>query len=111
MPFLGFNPVGEAARGAIDTVIAVQLAGALAAGLVVGIFGRRRLLDALLLLVFFIGPWSAQLRTFQDLTRPFIFAIDWQSVIPVGYALVALVFLGVGSAAARYRATRVPTIP
>lgn len=110
-PFLGFNPLGDAASGAINTVIAVQLAGALAAGLVVGIFGRRWLRDAFILLVFFVGPWSPQLRRFQDVPRPFILAIDWQLFTPVGYALVAVLGVGISAVAARYRATRVPTIP
>jgi hypothetical protein len=111
IPLLGPFPVGDAARGAINTVIGAQLVGALAAGLVIGAFGKRHGLDALLLVVFFIGPWSPQLRVPDLFIRPFILAIDWPLFTPVGYALVALLGLAIGAATARYRATRVPTIP
>ena len=111
VPFLGFYPVGEAGRDAINTVIAVQVLAALAAGLVLGTFGRRHALDALVIVVYFIGPWSPQLRVPDVFYGGFMFFKDWQTVIPVGYALVALIGLGVGAVVARYRATRVPTIP
>ncbi|HEV2011924.1 MAG TPA: hypothetical protein VGS17_12955 [Candidatus Limnocylindria bacterium] len=111
VPFLGVSPVGEAAHGAFYWVIAVQLLGALAAGLVLGAFGRRHLIDAVVIVVFFIGPWSPQLRVPELFYVGFHLASDWQLFIPVGYALVALLGLGVGTVAARYRATSVPTIP
>lgn len=111
VPFLGQSPVGEAAGGAINTIIAVQLVGALAGGLVAGFFGKRRILDGLVLALYFIGPWWPQLLTFRDSPRPLILAIDWQLLTPVGYALVAVLGLALGAVVARYRATSVPTIP
>jgi hypothetical protein len=111
VPFLGLAPVGEAAGGAINTVIGVQLLGALTAGLMIGAFGKRHVTDALVLVVYFIGPWSPQLRAPDLFYGPFILAIEWQFFVPVGYALVAVVGLAIGAAAARYRATRMPTIP
>jgi hypothetical protein len=111
VPFLGFAPLGEAARGAVNTVIGVQLLGAAVAGLIIGALGKRRAIDAFVLVIYFVGPWSPQLRAPDLFYGPFILAIDWQFFIPVGYALAAMVGLASGAAAARYRATRIPTIP
>ena len=111
VPFLGFAPLGEAARGATNTIIGGQLVGALAAGTVLGWFGKRHVTDAIILVVYFIGPWSPQLRAPDLFHRPFDIAIDWPFFIPVGYMLVALIGLALGVIGARYRATRLPTIP
>ena len=111
VPFLGVAPLGDAARGATNTIIGGQLVGALAAGVVLGWFGRHHLIDAVIVLVYFVGPWSPQLRVPDLFYRPFDIAIDWPLFIPVGYALVTLIGLALGVIGARYRATRVPTIP
>ena len=111
VPFLGLYPLGEAGGAAIGTVIAVQLFGAVVAGLVVGMFGRRHLFDALVIVVYFLGPWSPQLRIPDRFYGGFHLASDWQLFVPVGYAAVTLLALAAGSVAARYRATSVPTIP
>jgi hypothetical protein len=111
VPFVGSSPTGQSAREALNWIIAVQALGAAVLGLVVGYFGRWRVADVVLIAMFFVGPWLPQLRTFQDAPRPFIFAIDWTLVTPVLYAAVALLGLAIGSVAARYFATRTPTIP
>lgn len=111
IPFLGVLPVGDAGRSAINTVIGVQLVGALVAGLVIGSFGRRHAIDAIVLLVYFIGPWSPQLRVPDQFVTGFHVERDWQVFIPVGYTLVALLGLAIGAVGRRYRAERVPTIP
>lgn len=111
VPFVGSSPTGQSARDALNWIIAAEALGAAVFGLVVGYFGRWRLADMVLIAVFFVGPWLPQLRTFQDAPRPFILAIDWTLVTPVLYAAVALLGLSVGAAAARYFATRTPTIP
>jgi hypothetical protein len=112
VPFLGRMPVGPSATGAINTIIGFELLGALAAGVVLGSFGKRHLFDALILIVSLIGPWVAQL--FMPNRFPpggFVLWRDWQIVVPVGYALMALAGMAVGLRLTRYRATRVPTIP
>ena len=111
VPFLGISPLGDAARGATNTIIAGQVIGALAAGAVLGAFGARHVIDAIILVVYFIGPWSPQLRIPDQFYVGFHLERDWQLFIPVGYALVALIGLTIGVIGARYRATRVPTIP
>ena len=111
VPFLGVAPVGDAARGAINTVISGQLLGALAAGLVIGALGKRHVVDALVLVIYFLGPWSPQLRVPDVFYTGFRIEKDWQAVIPVGYALVAILGLAIGAVVTRYRATRVPTTP
>lgn len=111
VPFLGWYPLGEAGGAAIGAVIAVQLLGAVVAGLVVGTFGRRHVIDALVIVVYFLGPWSPQLRIPDRSYGGFHLASDWRLFVPVGYAVVALLALAAGSVAARYRAARVPTIP
>ena len=111
VPFLGVAPLGEAARAATNTIIGGQVVGALAAGVVLGSFGRRHVTDAVILVVYFIGPWAPQLRIPDLFYRPFNIAIDWPFLVPVGYSLVALIGLALGDIGARYRATRVPTIP
>ena len=111
IPFVGPSPTGQSALAALNWVIAGDALGAAASGLVVGYFGRWRVADAALVAVFFVGPWLPQLRTFQDAPRPFIFAIDWTLVTPVLYAAIALLGWVAGSVAARYFATRTPTIP
>ena len=111
MPFVGPSPTGQSALEALNWIIAVQALGAAVLGLVLGYFGRWRVADVVAVAVFFVGPWLPQLRTFQNAPRPFIFAIDWTLVTPVLYAAVALLGLAVGSVAARYFATRTPTIP
>lgn len=111
VPFVGSSPTGQSALEALNWVIAAETLGAAVSGLVVGFFGRWRVPDAMLIVVFFVGPWLPQLRIFQDAPRPFIFAIDWTLVTPALFALVALLGQWVGAAAARYFATRTPTIP
>jgi hypothetical protein len=111
IPLLGPFPVGDAARGAINTVIGMQILGALAAGAVVGTFGRRHVLDAVILVLFFIGPWSPQLRVPDVFYGGFHIERDWQTVTPVVFALVALLGLAIGALQRRYRAVSVPTIP
>ena len=111
VPLLGANPVGEAVQGAINTITAVQLMGAVAGGFVVGFLAKRRIFAALVLVLYFIGPWWPQLLTFRDSPRPLILAIDWRLLTPVGYVLVAVLSLVVGAVVARYRATSIPTIP
>lgn len=111
IPFLGVAPLGEAARGATNTIIGGQLVGALAAGMLLGWFGKRHVIDAVIILVYFVGPWSTQLRVPDLFYAGFHFERDWQLFIPVGYALVALIGLTVSVVVARYRATRLPTIP
>ena len=111
LPFVGTSPTGQSALEALNWIIAVQALGAAVLGLVVGYFGRWRVADVLLIVVFYVGPWLPQLRTFQDAPRPFTFAIDWTLVTPVLYAAIALLGLVAGSVAARYFATRTPTIP
>ena len=111
VPFVGSSPTGQSAREALNWIIAVEALGAAVLGLVVGYFGRWRVADVMLIAVFFVGPWLPQLRTFQDAPRPFIVAIDWTLVTPVLYAAIALLGLVAGSVAARYFATRTPTIP
>jgi hypothetical protein len=111
LPFVGSSPTGRSALEALNWIIAVEALGAAVLGLVVGYFGRWRVADVVLIAMFFVGPWLPQLRTFQDAPRPFIFAIDWTLVTPVLYAAVALLGFAAGSVAARYFATRTPTIP
>jgi hypothetical protein len=111
VPFVGSSPTGQSALDALNWVIAAQMLGAAVLGLVVGYFGRWRVTDVVVIAVLFVGPWLPQLRTIQDAPRPFIFAIDWTLVTPVLFVAVALLGLGVGSIAARYFATRTPTIP
>lgn len=113
VPFLGAAPVGEASRAAFDVVIAAQLIGAAAAGVILGAFGKRHVVDPVLLVGYFIGPWSPQLRSTGILDppfRPFIFAIDWQMFIPVGYASVAVLALVVARMTVRTRTDRVPRV-
>ena len=111
VPFLGFAPVGEDAREAVNILMGVQVVGALAAGFVVGSLGKRHLIDAVVLVVYFIGPWSPQLRTPDLFSFGFHIERDWQFLVPVGYALAALVGLALGATRSRYFATSTPTIP
>lgn len=111
VPFVGSSPTGQSAREALNWIVAAQALGAAVLGLVVGYFGRWRVADVVLIAVFFVGPWLPQLRTFQDVPRPFNFAIDWTLVTPLLYAAIALLVFAAGSVAARYFATRTPTMP
>ncbi len=96
------------AGAAINTIIGAQLVGALGAGVVLGHFGRRHILDALVLVVFFIGPWAPQLRIFADTPRPFMLSIDWPFFVPVGYAIVSTVGVLIGVGISRYRVRGAP---
>ncbi|MEP7004010.1 MAG: hypothetical protein ABI888_05660 [Chloroflexota bacterium] len=110
VPFLGTAPLGDDSRAAVNTIIIVALIGALAAGLVLGAFGRRHVLDALIVIAYFVGPWSPQLATLRDSPRPFILGIDWQLFVPVGYAIAAVVGLAIGVALARLRHPEASTV-
>ena len=111
VPFLGAAPVGDAARDAANIVIGTQILGALAAGLVCGAFGKRHIIDAAILVGYFVGPWSPQLRVPDLFYTGFHIEQDWRLVVPVGDALVALLGLAIGSIGSRYRTTSIPTIP
>ncbi len=111
VPFVGANPTGQSAFDALNWVIAAQTLGAAVLGLVVGYVGRWRAVDAVLIAVFYLGPWLPQLRTFQDAPRPFNVAIDWTLGTPLLYAAVALLALAAGAVRARYFATSTPTMP
>jgi hypothetical protein len=111
VPFLGAAPVGEAGREAANVVVVAELLGALAAGYVIGRFGRRHVFDAAVLIVYFLGPWSPQLRVPDLFFGGFHLEKDWQVVIPVGYALAGLIGLAVAVLQRRYFATSIPTIP
>jgi len=111
VPFVGANPTGPSAYEALNWIIAAQALGAAALGLVVGLFGRWRVADAIVIGIFYLGPWLPQLRTFQDVPRPFALAVDWMLMTPVLYAAVALIALLISSIAPRYFATSTPTIP
>ena len=111
VPFVGATPTGPSASEALNWIIAAQALGAAALGVVVGRFGHWRALDAIAIAVLYIGPWLPQIRSFQDVPRPFTLAVDWMLMTPVLYAAVALVALAVGSLRSRYFATTTPTIP
>jgi hypothetical protein len=111
LPFVGTTPIGQSALEALNWIIAVQALGTAVLGVVVGYFGRWRVADVTLIVVFYLGPWLPQLRTFQDAPRPFISAIDWTLATPVLYATLAPLGWVAGTVAVRYFATRTPTIP
>jgi hypothetical protein len=62
VPFLGANATGHAGSEALNWIIAAQALGAAALGLVVGLFGRWRAADAIVVAAFYIGPWLPQVR-------------------------------------------------
>ena len=114
VPFVGANPTGESGSEALNWIIAAQALGAAALGLVVGRFGRWRAADAIVVALFYIGPWLPQLRVWQEQLRlglGFVLERDWQLFVPVGYAAIALLGIAIGSAARVHFATRTPTIP
>lgn len=106
LPFGGPTPQGPPAAEAISWLISLQAAGAFAAGVLVGLLGRRVLLNALLFVAFFAGPWIPQIRLLGQVPRPFILSIDWQTFVPVGYAALALFGMLLGLGVTRVRRIR-----
>jgi hypothetical protein len=114
IPFVGANPTGAAGSDALNWIIAAEGIGAAALGLVAGRFGRRPFTDAVIIAVFYIGPWLPQVRFWREQSPPglgFVLERDWQLIVPIAYVMVALVALAIGAMARGQRATSTPTIP
>jgi len=96
VPFVGRAPVGTPAADAFNWVIGGQAIGAIALGIIIGVLGKRPLLGAIAVLIFYIGPWSPSLRDIGAPNRGFVLSIDWRLMIPVWDAAGAIVGIGVG---------------
>jgi len=96
VPFIGRAPVGTPAADAFNWVIGGQAVGAVALGLIIGLLGKRPLLGAIAVLIFYLGPWSPSLRDIGAPKRGFVLSIDWRLMIPVWYAAGAIVGIGAG---------------
>ena len=103
MPFVGPAPTGQAAADAFRWFIGLQIIGAFAGGAIAGRFGRRHAIHALVLAVYFVGPWLPQLYMLRDTPRGvgFELARDWQLYTPVLYAAAAVVGVVLGAISAR----------
>jgi len=114
VPLVGPIPSGTAAQDALSWVIGAEALGAAALGLVAGRFGRRTVVDGLIIAGFYLGPWLPQIRVWLQQSPPgigFVFARDWQLIVPIGYVVVALLGLAVGARVRDQRAVRTPTTP
>ena len=106
VPFVGADPTGQSGSEALNWIIAAQAVGAAASGVVVGRFGRWHAADAIVVAIFYLGPWLPQVRFWLEQSPRglgFVLERDWQLIVPVLYALVALLFLGGGATARRRR--------
>jgi hypothetical protein len=97
------SPRALSAAVAFQWIIAAQAVGAFVAGALIGALGRRAVLNAVLVVAFFVGPWTPQIRTLGESPRPFILSIDWQLFIPVGYAALSVVGIIIAVAGRRWR--------
>lgn len=105
VPFVGRTPTGTPAAEAFNWVIGGQAAGAVALGLIIGVLGKRPLLGAIAVIIFYIGPWSPSLRDIGAPNRGFVLSIDWRLMIPVWYAAGAIIGIGGGVVVRRLRAS------
>ncbi len=114
VPFVGPIPSGTAAQDALSWIIGAEALGAAALGLVAGRFGRRTIVDALIIAGFYLGPWLPQIRVWLQQSPPalgFVFERDWQLIVPIGYVVVALLGLAVGARVRDQQALSTPTTP
>ena len=103
IPFVGADPTGPSADAVIPWIIGLQIGGAFAAGAIAGRFGRRGAISALVLAVYFVGPWSPQLRVVTDVPSGagFNLARDWELYAPILHAVASLVGVLLGAMSAR----------
>jgi hypothetical protein len=95
VPIVGLIPRGQSAGEVFPWIVGAQVVGALGLGVIVGFWGRRHILDGAVIGAFYLLPWVRQFVLWrQDAAfRGFVFDVDWQAFVPVGWTLSALLGL------------------
>lgn len=83
--------------------VGAWMASAVVVGLVAGWWGRRHLLDAVVLVAYALAPWVLSLRSLLDARAAGAAVSDWRVFTPVGYAVSAILALAVAAVIRRSR--------